>query len=225
MVVLAGGSARRWGGRDKTAAPLQGRTVLEHAVDGLRTGVRAWEQQNAMDVADAGAQAGPVVVAGPFDPEVQRRLGGDVRWVREDPPGQGPVAGLAAAVEALAGEIEAVVVGAGDAPFGGTAVPRLLTRFAESVDVSVDSSVDPGVDPGVDAAVGIDPAGRQQPLLAVYRVGALRRALATLGRLEAAPLRRVLGKLRVATVPVTAQEALDLDTPASLDEAERLLLG
>jgi molybdopterin-guanine dinucleotide biosynthesis protein A len=210
VVVLAGGAARRWGGRDKTAAMLEGRTVLEHALEGLRAGVRASEQAAATDAAAGGGeQSVPVIVAGSVDHEARGRLIGDIRWVREDPPGQGPVSGLAAALEVLPADVEVVVVGAGDAPFGGTAVPRLLAAL----------------DGGADAAVGVDPAGRRQPLLATYLVGALRRAFAGLGAFEGIPLRRVLGELRLATVPVTAREALDLDTPGLLEEAARQLRG
>jgi molybdopterin-guanine dinucleotide biosynthesis protein A len=191
VVVLAGGGARRWGGQNKTAALLGGRSVLEHAVAGARAGV---------------APAATVVVAGP-----QQAGPAGVEWVREDPPGGGPVAGLAAAVAVLAVPVEVVVVVAGDAPFGGTAVPRLINGLLG--------------DPDADAAVGVDPDGRRQPLLAAYRLAALLRSLAAVGDPAGAPLRAVLAGLAVAEVPVTEREALDLDTPELLGRARALIDG
>jgi molybdopterin-guanine dinucleotide biosynthesis protein A len=200
IVVLAGGAARRWGGRDKTAAVLGDRPVLEHVVRGLREGVREWVRRGSGDCgADAGERAVPVVVSGPPDHAARPRLP-EVQWVREEPPGGGPVPGLVAALGALGADIEVVVVGAGDAPFGGTAVPRLLAALDETLD----------------AAVGVDPSGRRQPLLAAYRVGQLQRVLEGLDALSGIPLRDVVRGLRVADVPVTEREALDLDAPETL---------
>ncbi len=189
VVVLAGGTSRRWGGRDKTAVLLAGSTVLEHAVTGLAAG--------------AGVGLADVVVVAPPDHPARAALPG-ARWVREEPPGGGPVAGLAAAVAVLDPGVEVVVVGAGDAPFAGTAARSLLDA----------------VTAGLDGSIGTDPGGRDQPLLAVYRVAALRSALPPVagGR-----LRDVVAALRLARVPVDARAALDLDTPADLADAERLL--
>jgi molybdopterin-guanine dinucleotide biosynthesis protein A len=190
VIVLAGGASRRWSGRDKTAVDLGGRLVLEHAVRGLR----------------AGAGGGPVdvVVVGPPEHPARAQLDG-VKWVREEPPGGGPVAGLAAGVVVLGPEVDLVVVGAGDAPFAGEAVPALLAAL----------------DVVAQGAIGVDPGGREQPLLAVYRVAALR------GALPAEPagtrLRDLVGRLRLARVPVGARAALDLDTPDDLATAEHLL--
>jgi molybdopterin-guanine dinucleotide biosynthesis protein A len=189
VVVLAGGASRRWGGRDKTAVLLGGRTVLERAVASL--------------VAGAEVGLADVVVVGPPDHPARAALFG-ARWVREEPPGGGPVAGLAAALPGLP---DVAVVGAGDAPFAGDAVPSLLRALTDDVD----------------AAIGVDAAGRDQLLLAVYRVGALRAALASVGEASGARLRDVVARLRVARVPVGARAALDLDTPEDLGTAERLL--
>jgi molybdopterin-guanine dinucleotide biosynthesis protein A len=190
VVVLAGGAARRWGGRDKTAVVLGACTVLEHAVRGL--------------VAGAGVGLPDAVIAGP--PGHPTVLPG-ATWVREDPPGGGPVAGLAAAVAALDPAVEVVVVGAGDAPFAGSAVPLLLAALEDDGD----------------AVIGVDPGGRDQPLLGAYHVDALRRALADVGEASGARLRDLLASLRLVRVPVDARAALDLDTPDDLATAERLL--
>ena len=197
VVVLAGGRARRWGGVDKTAVVLGAATVLEYAVRGLQDGVCA-------AVPDAGTSDLVTVVAGPADHSARaaRSLDG-VRWVREEPPHGGPVAGLAAAVDVLPPGAGIVVVGAGDAPFAGAAVPRLLEALV-------------GSRARTDAAVGVDPGGRRQPLLAAYRMAALQGALSGLGEPAGTSLGALLGRLRIVEVPVTDLEALDLDTPDGL---------
>ncbi len=192
VVVLAGGGSRRWTGRDKTAVLLGGRPVLERAVRGLAAGA-------GLTLADA-------VIAAPPDHPARAGLEG-VRWVREEPPGGGPVAGLAAAVAALDPAVRLVVVGAGDAPFAGAAVPRLLAALP---------------DEALDGVIGVDPSGRDQPLLGVYRAEPLRRALSAADP-EGARLRDLVAGLRLARVPVDPREALDLDTPDDLARAERLL--
>jgi molybdopterin-guanine dinucleotide biosynthesis protein A len=207
VVVLAGGAARRWDGRDKTAALLGSGTVLEHAVRGLRAGVRDGAPRGSRgSEPDDGELSLQVVVAGPSDQAGRPGLAG-VRWVREDPPGGGPVPGLAAALGALTPDVEVVVVGAGDAPFGGSAVPRLLAALDEALD----------------GVVGVDPSCRRQPLLAAYRLAPLRAAVEALDGASGVPLRAVVDRLRVAGVPVTRREALDLDTPATLEVAAREL--
>lgn len=198
-VVLAGGGSRRWGGRDKTAAELDGRPVLAHVVHGLPAG---W----------------PVIVVGPPGHPFARLADPvTVRWTREDPPGGGPVAGLAAGLVLLPAEVDVVVVLAGDLPFAGPAVPRLVTALVGSP---------------ADAVIGVDPGGRQQPLLGAYRAATLRAALGPgEGRAGTGPaggdrgpagrsLRSVLAGLRVEVLPVSAEEAFDLDTPTDLDAAQ-----
>ncbi len=192
VVVLAGGGSRRWDGRDKTAAVLAGRTVLEHAVLGLVSG--------------AGVGLGDAVVVAPAGHPAAAALRA-ATWTREDPAGGGPVAGLAAAVAVLDPDVDVLLLGAGDAPFAGDAARALLDAVA----------------PGPDAAVGVDPGGREQPLLGAYRVPALRAALPASGGGAGARLRDVVARLRPALVPVGARAALDLDTPADLAAAERLL--
>jgi molybdopterin-guanine dinucleotide biosynthesis protein A len=210
VVVLAGGDSRRWSGRDKTAVLLAGVPVLEHAVRGL--------------AAAADVDLGDVVVVAPAEHPVRPRLALDrslmstepgrgpvtepargVRWVREEPPGGGPVAGLAAGIAVLPPAVTLVVVAAGDAPFAGEAVSLLLEALDE----------------GLDGAIGVDPDGRDQPLLAVYRAAPLRAALPPSP--AETSLRELVGRLRLARVPVGPRAALDLDTPEDLATAEGLL--
>jgi molybdopterin-guanine dinucleotide biosynthesis protein A len=211
-VVLAGGTSRRWAGRDKTAAPLAGRAVLEHVVAAVLP------QAVALAVvapADHPARA-PVW-------DAARRAGRPLAWTREDPPGGGPLSGLAAGLAALSalrgrgGPPEIVVLLAGDLPFARTACPRLAAALAAPAIGDGD-----GGHAVPDTALGVDPGGRAQPLLAAYRTTALRRRLATLDPVGR-PVRDLLTGLVVTEVPVTAAEALDLDTPQDAETAERLL--
>jgi molybdopterin-guanine dinucleotide biosynthesis protein A len=200
VVVLAGGRSRRWNGLDKTAALLAGRPVLCHVVDGVRAAFGA-------DVA--------VVVVGPDDHAAAGAVGpDDVRWVREDPPGGGPVAGLAAGLAALPADVRVVGVIAGDVPFGAPALRRLTRELCGPADADpVDA--DPVDADRIDAVVGEDPQGRRQPLLGAYRLGPLRAAVAA-GPTAGRPVHAVLDALVVRTAPVDDRESLDLDTPADL---------
>jgi molybdopterin-guanine dinucleotide biosynthesis protein A len=197
VVVLAGGTARRMGGGDKTALDLgAGRSVLDHLVSGFERTV-------------------PVVVVGPSRP-----LERPVRWTRESPPGGGPLAGLAAGLAALdadgqgtggpdgavrSGQPTWVLAVAGDQPFAADAVPTLLAALG----------------PGVEAVVATDPSGRDQPLLAAYRAATLRERLpaAASGR----SMRSLLDILSVTRVRVSTRAVLDIDDPESLDRARRAL--
>ena len=73
----------------------------------------------------------------------------------------------------------------------------------------------------MEGAIGVDADGRDQPLLGVYRVAALRAALPASP--SGTPLRDLVGRLRLARIPVGPRAALDLDTPDDLATAERLL--
>lgn len=77
VVVLAGGTAVRMDGVDKASVELDGRTLLEWALDAL-------------------VDAGEVVVVG--EPVPTSR---PVTFTREDPPRGGPVAGLLTGYDAL----------------------------------------------------------------------------------------------------------------------------
>jgi molybdopterin-guanine dinucleotide biosynthesis protein A len=208
-VVLAGGTSRRWAGRDKTAATLRGEPLLRHAVRGVLPAAAA-----VAVVAPAEHPARPAIEAD------LARVDRPLVWTREDPPGTGPVAGLAAGLAALGSGPPAPVTGpaagpdrlvaavAGDLPFARTAWPRLVAALAEH--------------PPVDAALGVDPSGRSQPLLAVYRERALRDRLAA-GPVAGRALRTVTEGLAVLAVPVSAVEAFDLDTAQDAAAAEQVV--
>jgi molybdopterin-guanine dinucleotide biosynthesis protein A len=169
-IVLAGGAARRLSGVDKPMLEIGGKPLLRRAVDAL-------------------AAADPVVVVGP---ERARVTG--VRWTREDPPGGGPVAALAAGLAVL-GQPELVAVLAGDlAAVERSTVDRLVAALGDA-----------------DGAVLLDANGRRQWLLGVWRTPTLRAVMPA----EPAnfPLRMVFAPLEVVAVPEVAGESADIDTP------------
>ncbi|HEY7721599.1 MAG TPA: NTP transferase domain-containing protein [Pedococcus sp.] len=181
-VVLCGGEGRRFGG-DKTAADLGGTSVLDALLTSLPPD---WA----------------VICVGPQRPT--SRSG--VVWAREDPPGGGPSAGVAAAVSAVRHEVT-VVLG-GDMPYAAPAAQRLAAHLVSSP-------------ASTDAVVGVDGHGHVQPLLAAYRTSALRAALPE--QPAGTPMRRLLDGLHLVVDPVPAQASLDIDTPEDLETARHRL--
>nr|BFD83782.1 NTP transferase domain-containing protein [Streptomyces sp. Xyl84] len=163
-VVLAGGSARRLGGADKPGVRVGGRALLDR-------------------VLGACADARTTVVVADPRPTARR-----VRWAREEPPGGGPLAALAAGLRHTTADL--VVVLSADLPFlRPRTVRRLLTDLRAS---------------RADGALLTDADGRDQPLVAAYRAPALRRRLAVLtrenGTLTGLPLRRLTAALDLTRV-------------------------
>jgi molybdopterin-guanine dinucleotide biosynthesis protein A len=166
-VILTGGTAARLGGADKAGLEHGGRTLLEGALAAV-------------------AGAAEVLVVGP---ETQTSV--PVRFVHEDPPGGGPLAGVAAGVAALDGAHERVVVLAVDMPqvTAGT-VGRLLEAAAE-----------------VDAAWLTDGTGRRQ------LAGVVRPSLVPPPeRAYGAPMRLLMTAGTSRDVPARGDEADDIDT-------------
>ncbi|MEU6351207.1 NTP transferase domain-containing protein [Streptomyces sp. NPDC047072] len=172
VVVLAGGAARRLGGADKPAVRVGGRALLDRVLAAC---------------ADARVS---VVVAEP------RPTARPVRWAREDPPGGGPVAALAAGLAHTTAD--RVVVLSADLPFLEAATVRSLLGAS-----------------GADGALLTDADGRDQPLVAAYRTEALHRELTVLteehGDLDGLPLRRLTAGLDLVRVPDPVA-AFDCDT-------------
>jgi molybdopterin-guanine dinucleotide biosynthesis protein A len=170
-IVLTGGTAARLDGADKAGLEVGGRTLLEHALAAL-------------------AGVGEVVVVGPEVPTSR-----PVTFRREDPPGGGPAAAVAAGLSGFARRTGVVVVLAVDMPrVTGATVARLLAAAS----------------PGSDGAVLVDAAGRVQPLCAAYRTEALARALPESA--EGLSMRRLVAPLSLVEVPAHGAEADDVDT-------------
>jgi len=178
-VVLAGGSARRLGGVDKPALLVGERSLLERALAAV-------------------SGASTVVVVGPM-----RDLPASVVQVREDPPGGGPAAALAAGLAHV--RSDRVVVLAAD-------LPHLTSRVVDALLSEAD---------GRDGALLVDSGGRDQVLTGVWSTAALQQA-ATGRDLSGKPLRVLLAGLDVARLPVGdlgLDGWTDCDTPADLAAA------
>ncbi|MFD3688320.1 molybdenum cofactor guanylyltransferase [Nocardiopsis sp. NPDC058631] len=187
-VILAGGGGRRMGGVDKPGLAVAGRTLLERVADAVR----------AHGAAAEGTEADTrVVVVGPHR-ESPRAL-----YVREDPPGAGPVPALRAGLPHVRSDWFALL--AADLPH---LAPGHLAALAEA----------PA--PGDTGAVFVDPSGREQWLTGVWRTDAVRDALAEYtGR----SLYGLLGPLAPRLVPADDLAAADCDTPEDLARARSLL--
>jgi molybdopterin-guanine dinucleotide biosynthesis protein A len=150
----------------------------------------------------AAGVAGRLVVVGPPRPVGLDRA---VIFVQEDVAGGGPVPAVAAALEATGGA-GVVLVLAVDLPL---LTPAALGSLLDAL----------AADSGVDAAAAVDHRGRAHPLLAAYRVEALRTAVAALpdgGRDAAATL---LLPTRVSLVDLGPAATLNVNTPDDLARA------
>ncbi len=172
-VILAGGRSERFG-RDKIVARLAGRPLIDHVLAAVPAD---WEV---------------VVVGRP------RSTARTVRWVLEDPPDGGPLAGVAAGVDTLGSEI--VVVIAGDMPWVGRAGSDLVDRLRTA-------------GPDVAAVVARDETGHTNPQLAAYRREDLK---AHLPRPAHGRRAKLLLDLPHLAVDVAGNAGRDVDRPEDL---------
>jgi molybdopterin-guanine dinucleotide biosynthesis protein A len=113
-IVLAGGRSSRFG-RDKLAEPIDGRSLLQHAVDAVRP--------FASEVLVVAAPGG-----GPS-------ISGDIRLVHDPTPFEGPLAGLRVGLAAAHTDV-ALVVG-GDMP---DLVPRVLQTLLDELELDAEGA-------------------------------------------------------------------------------------
>lgn len=177
-VVLAGGSARRLGGLDKPGLVVGAASLLEHVL-----------------AAVAGADR--TIVVGPA-----RGTSRPVLWAREQPPGGGPVAALAAGLAHVTADRVALL--AADLPFLDAATVQTL------------------VDAGGQGAMLVDDDGRDQVLTGAWSSAALRAALPEI--VDGARLREVFDQLDVRRIrpdPTPGRPApwTDCDTDEDLRRA------
>ncbi len=145
-------------------------------------------------------------VAGP-----ERPAPAGIRFRQESPPHGGPVAGIAATLDEVTTPVVAIL--ATDVPWAGPLVRRLVSLMDES---------------DVDAVIPVSPDGRRQLLCSAWRTPALRQALLKLGDPRDRAVRDLLAHVSVLDVPLTPAEmpdALDIDTPADLERAQRRTAG
>jgi molybdopterin-guanine dinucleotide biosynthesis protein A len=179
-IVLAGGrgSRLRQPRADKPGLPLAGWPLIDHVL-------------LAVSGADRRLVAGRsrIALASPT-------------FCQEDPPGGGPVAGIAAAAGQLRRPTVAVL--AADLPFIG----RALSVLRDCVTIG-----------DRDAAVLVDTAGRSNYLASMWRTSALLKAIDQLGNPANLPVRALYEGRDVARVPDFDSLGADCDTFADLDAA------
>ncbi|MDR2280508.1 MAG: molybdenum cofactor guanylyltransferase [Gordonia sp. (in: high G+C Gram-positive bacteria)] len=173
-IVLGGGRASRLDGADKASIMVDGVRLVDHVFAAL-------------------ADCRQVVAVGP---DTLDRPG--VTVLREDPPFGGPVAGIAAAMQAVEGDD--VWVMACDLPRANEIVQRL--------------SDEPIGDD--DAVIMVDAAGRAQWLAGRYRTAALRSALTRIGDPHGASMRQLVDGLKLRAVHDHTGSTTDLDTWAEV---------
>ena len=177
-VILAGGRGRRLGGADKPGLLVGGRSLLAGVVAAV-------------------GGAGRVVVAGPPRPGLP-----GVTFVREDPPGSGPVPALRAALPPVTAPWVALL--AADLPYLTSAHLTRLRRAAADGD----------------GALYVDDDGREQWLAGAWRVAPLRAALAAYDGRSLHGLLRSLAFARVTAAPSEGPSPWrDCDTSADLAAA------
>ncbi len=177
-VVLAGGESRRFGA-DKLAALVDGVPLLDHALAALPGEVT-------------------VIIVGP-----ERTVHRPVLFVREEPVGGGPAAGLIAGLrQASRTPVDAIAVFPADAPLGGRSALTLLQRLA--------------AEPAAWAVVGSDEQGLEQPLHLALRPAAAAALVEAAGPSAGAgaSARGLLSRLNPPAVPhpLAAAEVFDIDT-------------
>lgn len=182
-IVLAGGRSSRLDSAPKAQFTIDGVTLLERTL-----------------AAVGGARR--IVVVGP---EPERGLPDAVLHTRETPPFSGPVAGIAAGLDALdrasATRSDATVVLACDMPHVGLAVPAILAALAAH--------------PDSDGVIAVDSDGREQPLAAGYRTEAITRAVERRrvdGLLDSTPVFRLIEELVLLPLEVPAGATSDVDS-------------
>lgn len=174
-VVLAGGKGSRLGGVDKAELKVGGVRLLDRvleATSGARTTV----------------VVGPVTV-----PE-------GVLVTREDPPGTGPAAGIAAGLAAVAEPAEWTLLLACDLPGAPMAVHHLLDLLASGSATA-------------DAYCLAREPGKPEWLFGIYRTTALHAAVAAYGDPRDRSVRGMVGVLNPVVVEADVENAArDLDT-------------
>jgi molybdopterin-guanine dinucleotide biosynthesis protein A len=184
-VVLAGGRAARLGGADKPALVVGGQPLLATVIS-----------------AATAAGAGQIVIVGPPRPALAAPLDSQARldWVREDPPGSGPVAALRCGLAVTQAPL--ILLLAADLPF--LRAPQLTALIAAA-------------GPPGQGAVLVDDSGRAQWLAGCWAASGLRTGLASY---RGSSLHGLLDPLRPARLRCPAGAGpppwLDCDTDADL---------
>jgi len=209
-IVLAGGAARRLGGVDKPMLDVDGTPLLTRVLAAV-------------------AAARVRVVVGPRRSLERHGVGpGDtgVVWCQEQPPGGGPVAGLAAGLPHTTAPI--VVVLAADLPWIAPAVQPLLAALPEPALPGPDPHESNSHEPGLPDVALLRAGERRNYLAAAWRRATLVDALAKVAAAGTAMRALVAAAqdagARVADVPDQGWGD-DCDTWADLAQARARSTG
>jgi len=196
-IIVAGGRATRLGGIDKTALVWNGRRLLD--------GVLA-----------AAAGAGRICVVGS-----EADLPATVLRTVEQPRWGGPAAAIVAGLETLSTATDTatdadanadavwVVVLAADLVRADEAVAVLLAELERHA-----ASPGTGSIPHIDGLISVDPGGRRQPLLAVYRRSALTSSAAAHPTAANMSVSGLIDGLALRELHLSDALSEDIDTPA-----------
>jgi molybdopterin-guanine dinucleotide biosynthesis protein A len=191
-VIPAGGRGSRLGGVDKPALVVDGVSLADRALASVA---------GARRVVLVGHRAG-----------LGLRADSRVRVAHESPRWSGPVASLAAGLDAIESSAPFTVVLAADLPAATPAVQRLLALAGRTAGSAAAAG---GV--GLVAVAG---GGIRQPLLAVYRSDELRAAVSAVNGTgtrsdgRGASMRAVLERMPLLEVAMPDAWCRDIDTPA-----------
>lgn len=185
-IILAGGRGSRLGGVRKADLVVGGQRLLDRVLD-------------AVD------GCAPRIVVGYEDLDVPP----GVRLTREDPPGSGPAAGVAAGVELLDDDTEWVFTLACDLPGVSAAVPGLLAAAAGASDAT--------------DAITASSEERIEWLVSIHRAASLRRAIAGYGGgVVNGSMRRLYSGLQWESVTAPPTSTNDIDTWEDHDRWQQL---
>jgi molybdopterin-guanine dinucleotide biosynthesis protein A len=181
-IVLSGGRSSRLG-FDKSGATVAGRTLIDLVASAVPAEISC-------------------IVVGP-EPVAPPR---PISVTREQPPGGGPVAGIAAGLTLVSTPLVGIV--AVDMPLAAALLGGLVDRLSDSPDE-------------VDAVIATDDDGRDQPLIGAFRAGALRGAIARLGNPVGRSMRSLVAELSIVRTPQSSDRLRDVDTEDDLELLRR----
>jgi molybdopterin-guanine dinucleotide biosynthesis protein A len=179
-IVMAGGDSSRMG-TDKSTLLFNGKPMVEHVCEQLRGTFRQ-------------------ILISANEAEKLTFLGLEI--IPDRTPGQGPLMGIASALEASANELNFVVA---------CDIPGIDIRFVKKMLKEAD---------GVDIVVPVTDDGKYEPLFAVYcknAVVAINKVLSS-GRRK---ISDVFGQCRTKYVELDAEQFVNLNTMAEYDEFQK----
>ncbi len=181
-IVLCGGAGARLGAQDKTLVPVAGRPLVSHTIEGLVP------------------QVGRIVLSCGRDPTPYAALGHDV--VADVQPGDGPLGGVASALEVV--DSDWVLVHPGDTPFPD---PALVSRLGPTADAR---------------GIAVPRSGDQRQHLVLLLSRAMAHELASWYESGGRAIRLWLDERAVASVDMSdvAASFFNVNTPDDLATAE-----